>query len=84
VKTETENQKGKAENRSPFRGCVAMERNEVIPAAAGIQEFLIAKMFSFFQLDAGLRGHDELRHSLSTREGAGSGVKLEPRSCFFF
>jgi hypothetical protein len=44
------------------RDCVATGENAVIPAKAGIQVFEIVVVFN--RLDARLRGHDELRHSL--------------------
>jgi hypothetical protein len=52
---------------SPIRGCVAIREYGVIPAKAGIQALEILLDFKF--LDARLRGHDELRHSLSRERG---------------
>ncbi len=45
-----------------LRDCVAMGETRVIPAKAGIQVFEI--VIVSYSLDARLRGHDELRHTL--------------------
>jgi len=51
----------------PLRDCGTMEKKAVTPAKAGVQVFKIVAVFIF--LDARLRGHDELRHSLSRGRG---------------